>query len=255
MAYPTVLYSADGEQYNTYRDDGTTNSYPFATQLVLQDGRKFRYTRAGGTLLVVGDVQQAAVNTTNHIGLTAIASALGSRAPTATLGATAATVNDYREGYVQVTTTPDGGSMYVIGQHDAVLSAGVITLNLAPGFALKNAWTTSTRVGLVHNAYKNVVQLPVTTLTQVPVGVAVTALAANTSVTALSRGWLATSGPASVNTTGTLVIGQRAVASTAAAGAVAPGTGTIATYIVEQEVGNVMLVSTTFSLVRLTIDK
>lgn len=256
MSFPVILFSADGEQYNTYREDGTDAQYPFAQQLVLADGRKFRFARAGGTLLAVGEVQQAAVNTTNHINNVAIAAAAASRAPTATLGNTAATANEYREGYAYPNVTPDAGSVYVIGQHDAVAGTGVITLNLAPGFALRNAWTTTTRVSLVHNNYRAVLQVPVTTITQVPVGVAVTALAANTGgASAKSRGWLATSGPCAVGSVGTLVIGQRAVASTATAGLVAPGTGTIATYIIEQEVGNVMHVGTSVALVKLSIDR
>ena len=69
-------------------------------------------------------------------------------------------------------------------------------------------------------------------------------------------GWLATSGPCGVLTTGALVLGQRAVASTAAAGAVAPATGVIATYIIEQEIGRVLRVGATgtFSLIDLSID-
>lgn len=256
MAFPVVLFSADGEQYNTYRDDETGVIFPYGTQLVMQDGRKFRFVRNGATLAVVGDVMQAGLNTANHVNTTAIAASIGSRAPTSTLGATAATVNDYRQGYVIVEVTPDGGSSYVIGSHAAVASSGVMTANLAPGFSLQRAWTTTSRVGYIRNPHRNVIQVPVTTITAPPQGVAVTPLAANGTNSNLSFGWLATSGPCGVLTTGTLVIGQRAVASTAAAGAVAPATGTIATYIVEQVVGRVIRVGATgtFSLIDLSID-
>ena len=255
MAYPTILYSADGEQYNSYANNNQL--YPYGTQMVMQDGRKFRFTRAGGTTLVVANVQQAGINTPNHVDTTAVATAIGSRAPSTTLGATAATVNDYREGYAVVSVTPDGGSIYVIGSHAAVGSGAVATLNLAPGFALKAAWTTTSRIDLIRNPYRAVIEVPGSSLPTGPLtGVAVVALAANTSDTALSHGWLATHGPCAVETDGTLVVGQRAVTA-ADAGEAAPWTATAANMVTEMEIGVVMRVAadTAFSTIFLTIDK
>lgn len=254
MAYPTVLYSADGEQYNTYRNDNQI--LPYGTQMVMQDGRKFRFGRAGGTTLVAANVQQAGINTPNHVDTTAVATAINARAGVTTLGATAATVNDYREGYMVVSVTPDGGSIYVIGSHAAVASAGEFTGNFAPGFALKAAWTTTSRIDLIRNPYRAAIEAVGTTVTAPIIGVAVMALAANSTNAALSHGWFATHGPCAVETDGTLVVGQRAVTA-ADAGELAPATGVIATYIVEQEVGIVMRVAadTAFSTIFLTIDK
>ena len=254
MAYPTILFSADGEQYSQHREDG--QRYPYGTQMVMQDGRKFRYGRAGGTLLVAKNVQQAGINTANHVDTTAVASAISSRAPSTTLGASAATVNDYREGYATVSVTPDGGSIYVIGSHLANAGSADLVLNLAPGFALQAAWTTTSRVDLIRNAYRAAIEAVGTTVTGPLIGVAVTALAANTSASALSHGWFATHGPCAVETDGTLVIGQRAVTA-ADAGEAAPWTAVAATQVIEQEIGIVMRVAadTAFSTIYLTIDK
>ena len=257
MSYPTILFSADGEQYNSYREDGTNVTYPFGTQMVLQDGRKFRFARNGGTALPLANVIQAGINTPDHVNTTAVATALASRTGVTTLGATLATINDYREGYMVVSVTPDGGSIYVVGSHAAVASAGEFTGNLAPGFALKAAWTTTSRIDLIRNPYRAVIEAVATTVTGPLVGVSIVALAANSTAAALARGWLATHGPCPVETVGTLVIGQRAVAGTDAGEAMPAEGTTLATYVAQQEIGIVMRVAAAaaFSTIYLTIDK
>lgn len=249
MAYPTILFSADGEQYNAYRDDNQI--FPYGTQLVMQDGRKYRFARAGGVLLVVGNVLAAAVAEANHLDTTAVASAIASRAPQTTLGATLAAVNLYREGFAVVSITPDGGSTYLIGSHAAVASAGIMTINLAPGFALKAAWTTTSRIDLLVPSYKSVIQSPATTLTSEVVGVACFALAANTTAAALSHGWVATRGPHGVLTSGTAVVGANAIVPLGTAGAAGPSAASTS-YVV----GRVMTVAAAagWSTLFLTID-
>ena len=257
MAYPTVLFSADGEQFSRYREDATGITYPLGTQLVMQDGRKFRFTRNGGTLLAVANVMQAGINTADHVNTTAVATAIAARAGVTTLGSTLATINDYREGYMVVSVTPDGGSLYVIGSHAAVASGGEFTGNFAPGFSIQAAWTTTSRIDLIRNPYRAVIEAVATTVTGPLVGVTVSALAANSSAPALSRGWLATHGPCAVETVSTLVIGQRAVAGTDAGEVMPAEVTTLSTYVVQQEVGIVMRVAaaTAFSTIYLTIDK
>ena len=177
------------------------------------------------------DVQQAAANEANHVGLTAIAVGTDAlrRSPTFTLGATAATADQYAGGYLQISVTPDIGSVYQVGDHDAVASAGTMTANLAPGSRIRNDWTTATRVNLLKNPYDSVIVYP-TTSTQVHVGVAVTPLAAYlTTGAALSFGWLQTAGIASVRTNGTVILGDGVYVAATTAGSV---TATTTTYAV-----------------------
>lgn len=241
MAYPVVLHGPEGEQLNTYTDQ----RFPLGTQLVQQDGRKYRFSKAGGTTLARGEVQQSAANTGNHVGLTAAAMAAGTRSPTQLLAATAAALNEYANGYLHITVTPDGGSMYVIGQHDAVLSSGTITANLAQGYKLNNAWTTSTRVNFVHNPWFGLIRVPITTITQALVGVAVSAMVNATF------GWVQTSGPAAVLTSGTLILGNSASYIQVAA-----ALGPPAAVATDYSVGQVMLVGATggWSMVYLRLD-
>ena len=241
MAYPVELQGPPGEELNTY----TNQRWPLGTKLIQSDGRTFRFSLVGGATLARGDVQQAAANLTNHIGRTAAAMAVGTRSPTQLFGATAAVLNEYAHGYIHVSVTPDGGSMYVIGQHDAVASNGTITANLAQGFNVNAAWTTSTRLDFIHNPWWGVIQAPVTTPTQIIVGVAVSA-AVNATYC-----WVQTSGPAAVYTSGTLLIGRPAAYIQVAAAAGPP-----ATFATDPIVGQVMLVgaTTAWSMVYLRLE-
>lgn len=255
MPTPAVLlYAPDGMQYQRY--GGTRGSglqlgrtapvsgdgpgaagqdslqrLPFGTQLILQDGRKYRFSVAGGTALVARDVEQAAANVANHVGLTAIAVDTDAlrRAPTFTTGATVVDADQYAGGYLQVSVTPDIGSVYLINDHAAVASGGgTMTANLAPGNRVRTDWSTATRVNVLKNPYDSVIVYP-TTSTQVHVGVAVSALAAYaTSGAALAFGWLQTRGLASVRTNGTVVLGDGVYVAATTAGSVSATTATFA---------------------------
>ena len=235
-----ILEGPEGEQFNTY----TTQRYPLGTQLIQQDGRVFRFCLAGGTSLVRGDVQQGPANISNHVNLTAAAMAISTRAPTQLLAATAAELNEYQHGYLQITVTPDGGSYYVIAQHDAVASSGTLTANLAQGHRLQAAWTTSTRTNFIHNLYRAVIQVPITTITMALAGVAVGA------ITNAQYGWIQTRGPCAVYTSGTLILGNSAAYIQVAA-ALGPPASAATDYVA----GEVMRVggSTAWSLVNLNL--
>ena len=236
-----IVEGPEGEQLNTY----STPRFPIGTQLIQQGGRTYRFALNGGATLVRGDVLQGPANVANHVGLTAAAMAAGTRAPTQLLGATAAVINEYAGGFISIQITPDGGSMYVIDNHAAVLSAGVITANLAQGYNINTAWTTDTRVDFVHNPFRGVIEVPVTTITQAIVGVAV-----SVPTTGLYC-WVQTGGPATVYTSGTLILGNPA-AYIQVAGAAGPP----ATFATDFVVGEVMRVGTTtnWSMVYLRLE-
>src|SRR3990167_7576054 len=144
-AYPTIeIFGSEGEQYNTY--GATSQRWPFGTALRAQDGRVYRFAQAGGATLVIGDLLTAAANVANDVNRAGIAAAIGSKAPTLTLGG-ATTANLYAEGYWQNSVTPGGGESYKINNHLAGQTA--VVFNLDAG--LKTAITTTTRVDLIRN--------------------------------------------------------------------------------------------------------
>lgn len=199
-------------------DSSTTPQVPLGMIAYSRDGRAFRYCQNGAVLMVVGNHIQAAVQNTAFQNLTPSAAAIGDGTVTVTPGSTTGVANLFQDGVVQVDTTPDLGSMYAVASHPAIASATAFTATLYADDKIRVAWTSSTRVGFIQNAYKNVVQSP-STATGVIVGVCVFAIPASTT-TVLQYGWLQTHGLANVLVAGTPGVGI-GVGYSATAGAAA----------------------------------
>jgi hypothetical protein len=159
------------------------------TKQYTEDGRVFRYAQVGATATVAGSLYQSAAPVANHLANTPPAVAIGATSFTYTPGATAGAANLYAEGYMQVDTTPGNGYTYQVKRHAAISSSTAFTLYLKD--EIQVALTTSSRVGLFHNKWKNVIVCP-TTLTGALAGVA------GCVITAVYYGWLQTGGRASV---------------------------------------------------------
>lgn len=179
------------------------------------DGRAFRYVKAGGTTLAQGKLQQASAEVTGDQNLTAVAAAVGDTTLVSTSTITVA-ANFYANGYALITVTPGQGYMYHIKSHAAYSSA-------APTFTLYDpiavtALTTGSRIDLVANPLSAVIVNP-STATSSPVGVCVY------PITNAQFGWLQVAGVANVLADGTVTVGTTVVASNATAGAVEAFTG------------------------------
>ena len=137
---------------------------------VTKDGRVFRYARIGAVAAVAGSLYQSSAPVPNHLAMTPSAASIGATSVSLTLGATAATANQYAEGYLQVDTTPGNGISYLVQSHAAIGSAGTGTINIDPESPIQVALTGSSRVGLIANPYADLIVCP-TTVTAVPMGV------------------------------------------------------------------------------------
>lgn len=173
--------------------------------------RVFRYVKAGGTALTVGNLLQSPAEVTNHQNLTPSAAAIGATSITVTLGATAATANQYAGGWAMISVTPGIGYMYEIESNPAADASASLTLTLKDAISI--ALTASSRVDLVLNPYSGVIQSP-TTATGTVVGVAVA------PITASQYGWIQCGGVANVLAQGTITVGNLVVASNGTAGSV-----------------------------------
>lgn len=190
------------------------------------DGRVFRYVKAGAVALVAGNVLQSPAITADHLATTAAATAIGATSLTfAPTSATAVTANQYENGLLQVDTTPGEGYTYGIGPHAAFTTSGTLYLK----DPIQVALTTASRLGILQNPYNGVLQLPVTTATGTIVGIATYIIAAN------QYGWVLTYGSCSVLTTGTPALGAMVMGPGTVAGAaqvvVAAGTLIVAQII------------------------
>lgn len=103
----------------------TVAAHTLGDRLPLSDGRVFHYMGAGaGAAIVPATILQAPVASPNHVKrATAIAAAIGDVKVKITLGAAAATLNYYQEGWLSVDagTTPD---QYKVSSHPAHAGTG-----------------------------------------------------------------------------------------------------------------------------------
>lgn len=175
------------------------------------DGRSFRYVQMGAAAAVPGKLYQAPAEVTNHQDLTPAAAAIGATQVTVTLGATAATANQYQGGFLVVTVTPGQGYMYRISSNPAADASATMVVTLEDPLLV--ALTTSSRVDLVASPYKGVIVNPASA-SSAPVGVAVYAIPAG------EYGFLQVGGAATVLADGAVSVGVNVSASNATAGAV-----------------------------------
>lgn len=192
-----------------------TQAHPLGTKGEDNYGRTFRYALAGGTNLVVANVIQSPALIANHEDLTPSAAAIGDRSITLVAGATAGGADLYGGGLAVINTTPGLGYAYPISGHLAFDNSGAtVIINLARGWEIVIALTTSSRVTLVPNPYRDVIQHP-TVETGMTCGICVFI------ITTLEFGWLCVGGPVGVlMDASTPLAGTALCASEATAGAV-----------------------------------
>ena len=130
-----------------YVSSATQNHF-LGERLVTADGRVFRYCKVGsGADLVAGNYIQSPAQIGDHQNVAVTATfPIGSTSISVTLGATAATANQYAGGQAVVTVTPGLGQAITITGHAAAVLSGTLTLQL--GEPLRVALTTSTRIDL-----------------------------------------------------------------------------------------------------------
>lgn len=155
------------------------------------EGRVFRYAKAGGTALSRGKLCVAPTVTANHINLSfASAPAVGDKSVTVTLGATAATADQYKNGWLVVQDGTGEGRAYPIEGHPAADSAASLVVDLKEAIDTAGA-TAETNVDLIANNWNGAV-ISVADQADMPIGVPVVAIAAS------EYGFLQTGGPCAV---------------------------------------------------------
>lgn len=230
----------------------TAQAETLGEQLFLGDGRIFRYGKVGAANTSAGKLEQAVAEKPNHYNVAVTATAIGATVVNVTLGATATTINEYDEGFMTVSTAPGVGQTYKIYYTPviALSTAGNITLSDP---VVGAAFTTATRVNLVHNPWNAFIEA--TTQTARAAGVSMVASVASSTVPTFS--WLQTRGYASVLNQGTVALGTYIVPSGSVAGAVAAESSTFATAQATVRVGQATLVAgadTSYNPMFLTID-
>lgn len=190
----------------------STQNAEVGARAVTPDGRVFRYVKAGGTALVPGKLQQASAIVANHQNMAVqAAAAVGATTVSVTLGATAATANQYAGGMLIINDAAGEGHSYKIKSHPAADASATLAVTLEDAVVV--ALTTSSEACLIANPYSGVIVNP-TTPTASPVGVAIYPVAAS------QFGWIQTKGLVSALADGAITVGLGIAPSQAVAGAV-----------------------------------
>ena len=189
----------------------TTQQHPLGALGMTKDGRKYRYIKAGGTDL---DPGKLAVNPTivaNHENMAvASAASVGDTQVTVTLGATAATENQYAGGYLVINDVAGEGIAYLISGHPAADASASLVVTLDE--PIEVALTTSSQATLLKHPYKDVV-VSATDQADTPVGIP------NITIGDTEFGWVQTGGVCSALADETLTIGKELTIGSSVAGA------------------------------------
>lgn len=184
-----------------------------------KDGRWYRYVQYAGTV-TAGNLVIAPALVTAHQNISVqTAAAAGATTVYVTLGAAAATQDQYAEGYLTIGVAGSGVPVTrKIKGNTAGNSSAVIQVFLDGTEPLLNALTTSNVVSLSPSIYNGVTA---STTAGVPVGVAVASAVAN------NWGWVQTQGPVAVvnDAAGSLSALGKVKQSTTVAGAVTTSSG------------------------------
>jgi hypothetical protein len=217
---------------------------PLGSKAVTSDGRIFRYCKVGATALVPGKLYDGNVTVANHqnLAVTAVA-AIGATSVTCTLGATAATANQYANGILVVNDETGQGHSYLIKSNPAANLSASIVITLSDPLIV--ALDTTSEVSLMLNPYQGLTLHIAGTETGIPVGVGVT------PVTALYYGWIQTRGMVSCLSDATpATVGAAVAASTTTDGSTTLGTGVLCPI----GYAPILQVSTEYTPIFLTID-
>lgn len=188
---------------------------------IAEDGTEFRLAYAGGSALVKGNLIQSPAFATAFVDMAvqaavatsvAVSPAFSGYPIPVTLGGTSTTSNtQFTGGKLVISVTPGIGQTFTIIAND--IATNGTTCNFYVEEAVQTALTTSSKATVVLNPYNGVIQAP-TTLTGIPVGVAVSAIPIN------NYGWLQTHGLCSTLIQSTPAIGAAVMPSGTTAGAV-----------------------------------
>lgn len=187
--------------------------------------RYFRWASNTGAAISRGNLCSAAAPVANHVSVAwASGGGVGAYTVTVTLGATAATANQYAEGWLVGIDGTGSGQLRKIKSHPAAGSGATLELTLYD--AIETAFVAADEISLIANEYAGVRRHPGTASSVL--GVPAADVSAGSSTTQYF--WLQTGGPALVLGDGsTFVAGEAvtyAIAGTADAGQVTITTGT-----------------------------
>lgn len=204
------------------RDVSSTKQVQYGAKGVTEDGRMFRYVGADSTGLSIGKLVIGPAKVSNHENRALAATSLvavGSTSISISIGATAATLDQYAEGFLDVVDGTGKGASYRVAGNQAALSSGTLVVTLAEPIATALA-VSDTKVTMSVSPFSSVTH---TATLGLGLGVATIAIPAS------NYGWVLSRGHASVLSDGIITRGYEFVQSASVSGAIAISAGNAAT--------------------------
>lgn len=151
------------------------------TRFMLDDGREVALVSNGAAALVAGNLLQSEAEVTafHKLAMTvpsAYPASIGQNQILVTNGATVLNVNKFQGGYASVTAGTGIGQSFRIASHAAAAANATFVVTIEETIAV--ALDTSSKITLMQNLYKNVIQTPITTATGATVGISLYPVAA-----------------------------------------------------------------------------
>ncbi len=223
-----------GQPHQSIYLESATQEYPLGTRYAEPGplGRVFRYAKAGaaitpGKMLATAQYGGAAGTAEQTQCAVAVAASTNDKRIYITASSSAQVLDLFAGGMaiiMDVSATPDDFYSIPIESHSALLSTGTASyIDLQYGAPV--ALTTSDKVDLFVNPWKDIIIQPTTTHTGSPIGVA------QVNVTSAYYFWCQTWGPVGImSNAGPLTVGASVISSTDIAGGIASGNVASSTY-------------------------
>lgn len=216
MAYKTG--AATISELDLYTSTATPAAGIYPGQMVMDDktGKIFRYVLNGGAAQVVGNLLQASAQDTTYENMAVgTAAAAGDTVLQVTNGTATITNAQFVGGSIIIYTA---GTIAIGDEYTILAVTGTLTtggaLQVTLDRPLRAAVTTSAKVNMKRSLFSGVIQFPVTTQTEIPVGTAIYPIAI------AEYGWIQTHGPcAMLSDNSTFAVGSMVSPSLAVAGA------------------------------------
>jgi hypothetical protein len=184
MGFPNVIYGSEERIF----DDLTTERVPVGSKMVIEDGRIFRFTEAANAALVVNNMNEGAVPSTDTIDEAVGTISAGARVLTAVNSTSSSPAIDLMKfGYVHTTNATTLPLMRIKSNTLITASGNSGTITLFHPTPTDIA--SGNKISYYENPWRDVLVFAVTPVS-VPVGICKVALSAN------QYGWLQTAGPA-----------------------------------------------------------
>jgi hypothetical protein len=182
--YKSSPFALFGQGTSTTAGTGVTDAgiaREVGTRFTLDDGREVALVSNGVAALVSGNLIQteAEVTAFHKLAMTVPATypaSIGNNQILVTNGATVLNVNQYQGGFASVTAGAGIGQSFRIASHAAAANGATFVVTIEEKILV--TLDATSKITLMQNPYKNVIQTPITTATGATVGISLYPVAA-----------------------------------------------------------------------------